>query len=178
MPRQLRCRSAGAREAKHAAAPVASGTYALESIKLVAGQRIVGTPAKGERAVACWACRRIGRLASIRKNVATGHVHTGIVRGGDPVKGAVAFDQRPGPIELSFIVFATRLSETFHLPVLIDEIGKPCACANTKVRVTARYIGMHVRPDNDIGDFDPPIPVLGHGIVGAVGRNLGRLDRE
>src|SRR3954452_18336975 len=57
---QLRSRDTGANEAKHGTAPVASGTDALESVGLVAGENVIGADAR------TMARRARGRVGDLR----------------------------------------------------------------------------------------------------------------
>src|SRR3954451_277795 len=106
LSRQLRRRSAGAYEAKHTAAPCASGTDASESESFVAGQNEVGTATTWEGTIARRAGRRIRRLASVDDGIAAGDVRAGVLGGRNPVEGADALDQRAGIVELSIDVGA------------------------------------------------------------------------
>src|SRR4051812_39610485 len=104
---QLRGRDTGAYEAKYSTAPVAPCTDALESVGLVAGEKVIGTDA----GTATRRTRgRVGRLASIRDDVSARDMHAGDFGGGNPVESAVAMDARAGNIDLAVGIGATGRS--------------------------------------------------------------------
>src|SRR3954451_17587208 len=155
---QLRCRDTGANEAKHGTAPVASGTDALESVGLVAGENVIGADA---RTMARRARGRVGRLASIRNDVSASNMHPVPFSRRDPVERAVAMDPRPGLVELAIDARATGDSRTGLLPIGIDEIGMFRAGSHTHVRVRARDIGMDLSVLGYAADLDLVVARLG-----------------
>jgi hypothetical protein len=156
--RELRRCGTGPDQTEHAAAPRASSPHALESIRLIAVQRIVGTnPASSTS----WTRRGIwSRPKSICEDITGSDMQPGYISGRNPVESTVARYDRPSVIELAIDVAATGRGRSGFFPYGVNKVRMLRTRKHTHVRVRSCNVGVNVRPLANTGDPDCIVSVF------------------